>query len=307
MKKNTALINRRKILQYLGTTLITSPLLSLSGCKGNSSETDQTMPPDMGTPPDGTPPDGMIPGGSVTESSPPATNNTSWLSGGTSAMEAEFPPSTDPFSSGLGNMCTITDEFTIGPCYFDVTDDRDDISEGQDGVPMTLVMKLVDAACEPIEGAVIEVWWCNSEGIYSADNSQATGTVSNFNTSFCSGDDAESLNSRWFRGIKTTDSSGNVYFKACFPGWYTSRATHIHFRIVLNGNQQLISQFGFDDDLSSDIHANHSEYTGMANPTTNATDTVFPSSGYESYLFEVEKQWDSSMMAYKAIQLSSYT
>lgn len=123
---------------------------------------------------------------------------------------------------------------------------------------------------------------------------------------FCSGNDAEARSARWFRGIKTTDSDGNVYFKACFPGWYQGRTTHIHFRVVLNGEEQVISQFAFDDEMANDIYQNHSDYTGQAKDTSNSSDNVFRSSNVSEYLYEVEQQWDGSMLAYKAIQIDRY-
>ena len=215
---------RRALIRSMGLGLAAMPLIGLSGCGGESGTgTDDTASGDD----------------SESGTSGSTVNSTQWLSGGTAAMEAAFPPTTDPFVSGLGNLCQITEAFTIGPCFFDVSDDRDDISEGQNGVPMTLALKLVDNNCQPIENAQIEVWWCNAEGLYSGDNSDSTGSASRFSTSFCTDNDSEALAARWFRGIKTTDSDGNVYFKACFPGWYPSRTTHIHFRIVLAGTQQL--------------------------------------------------------------------
>lgn len=232
------------------------------------------------------------------------TNESDWLSGGTSAMQATFPPASDPFASGLGNLCTLTSAYTIGPCYFDVSDTRDDISEGELGVPMTLALKLVDASCQPIQGGIIEVWWVNADGVYSGDNSDSTTNISNFNASYCTGNAADALAARWFRGIKTTDSSGNVYFKACFPGWYRGRTTHIHVRVVYNNTQYIISQFCFDDDLCNEIYVNHSDYTGTAKDTSNDSDGIF-SSNYESYMFAIERQWDGSMLAYKAIQINA--
>ena len=239
---------------------------------------------------------------SNSETSP--SNSSAWLSGGTAAMLAAFPPAVSPFASGLGNMCSLTGAHTLGPCFFDVEDERDDISEGQPGVPMTLAMKLVNANCNPVEGAVIEVWWCDAEGVYSGDNSEASGNVSNFNAAFCTSSDTQALNSRWFRGIKTTNSEGEVYFKACFPGWYPSRTTHIHFRIVLNGNEQLVSQFAFDDELANDIYLNHEDYTGSEKDTSNASDGVFSAETISEYLYEVEQQSDGSMLAYKAVQIN---
>lgn len=296
-------LSRREFSQKLSGAMA-SLVLFLGGCGGGSGGGSSVTTSDTDVSESPSSDDGSVSDGD--DSADDAVNSTNWLSGGTNAMEAPFPPESDPFDSGLGNLCSITDQFTIGPCYFDVDDDREDISEGQPGLPMTLAMKIVDANCEAIENAVVEVWWCNSQGIYSADDSDAVGNVSNFNAGFCSGDDAQARNARWFRGIRSTDASGNVYFKACFPGWYTGRATHIHFRIVLNGSQQLISQFGFDDEFSNDIFVNHPDYTGRENTTTNYSDNVFNANTVDQYLFELERQYDGSLLAYKAVQLSIY-
>ena len=240
-----------------------------------------------------------------TDTADASQNLTDWLAGGADAMEVAFPPSTDPLDLSTGNtICTLTgtNAYTIGPCYFDVSDYREDISEGQAGVPMTLALKLVDADCNPVADADIEVWWCNWEGLYSGDNSESAGIVSSFNSGFCTGNDAQALQARWFRGVQRTDSTGNVYFKACFPGWYRGRTTHIHFRVVTGGAQRLISQFCFDDDLCNDIYENHSEYTGIAKDTLNSNDNVF-GGDWSDYQFIVERQSDGSMLAYKAIQI----
>ena len=165
-----------------------------------------------------------------------------------------------------------------------------------------MVLKLVDVNCDPISGADIEVWFCNREGIYSGDTSE-TSDASSFNSGFCTGSDNEALNSRWFRGVQTTDENGLVNFKACFPGWYPGRTTHIHFRVIDGGRESLVSQFCFDDDIANDIYVNHDDYTGQEKDTTNAGDNVFDSD-FDAYVMEVERQSDNSMVAYKAIQLS---
>ncbi|MCP3861793.1 MAG: hypothetical protein GY923_04850 [Aestuariibacter sp.] len=59
----------------------------------------------------------------------------------------------------------LTEALTEGPCYFD-SEYRDDISEGQTGLPMMLCLQLVDANCNPLSGYEIEVWHCDVEGIY---------------------------------------------------------------------------------------------------------------------------------------------
>lgn len=289
-----ASLSRRRLLAGTGTVAGIFTLASLAGCGSGSSSDNAAVSQAATSDTVASDSDGSV-----------TVNATDWLSGGTAAMEAPFPPESDPLDIASGNVvCTIsgTNRYTIGPCYFDVDDYRDDISEGQPGVPMTLAMKLVDADCDPITDADIEVWWCNWEGIYSGDDSDSTGLVSNFNSGFCTDNDTEAATARWFRGVQRTDSAGNVYFKACFPGWYPSRTTHIHFRVVVDGVERLISQFCFDDDLCNDIYLNHSEYTGIAKDTDNDRDTVFGSE-HPDYTFIVDRQFDGSMLAYKAIQL----
>ncbi|TXS89538.1 intradiol ring-cleavage dioxygenase [Parahaliea maris] len=294
MKTPPPHLNRRKLLLGMSASLSLAPFLSLPGCGGGSSgsnsgstSTDET---DTGT----------ILEDQDSDSSDTSTGDSDWSAGGTAAMEADFPPA-DPFASGLGNPCTLTSDYTLGPCYFDVDDYQQDISEGEPGVPMALVLKLVDQYCEPIAGADIEVWFVNWEGLYSGNTDGSSNTRS-FNSGYCTAGDQAALGSRWFRGVQTTDSNGLVYFKCCFPGWYASRTTHIHFKVVRNSSEALVSQFCFDDSLANEIYLNHAEYTGYAKDTDNEWDGVF-GDDYSDYQFEVERQWDSSMLAYKAIQI----
>lgn len=296
MSEKPTLINRRSLIKTLGGAVALSPLFGLTGCGGNSSGGTESSSSTTTT--------GSNSSGTSTSTST-TTNNTNWLAGGTSSMQAAFPPVSDPLDLSLGNViCTLsgTNSYTIGPCYFPVEDYREDISEGEPGIPMALVIKLVDADCNPVVDADIEVWWCNWEGIYSADDADVVNSRSNFNSSFCSGNDSDALQAKWFRGVQKTDSVGNVYFKACFPGWYAGRTTHIHFRVVADNTERLVSQFCFEDDLCNNIYQNHSDYTGQPKDTSNAGDNVF-GSDYQDYQFIVEQQSDGSMLAYKAIQI----
>ncbi|GAB1260829.1 dioxygenase family protein [Aurantivibrio plasticivorans] len=283
-------LKRRALIKKLGLAAAASSTLALTGCGSGGSSGSSASSGNSAS--------------STGGSSNNSTNTTQWLSGGTDAMEVTFPPTSDPLDLSLGNViCTNTGtrSYTLGPCYFPADDYRSDISEGEPGVPMTLAMKLIDADCNPIVGADIEVWWCNWEGIYSG-NDTGTNNPYSFSTGFCTSNDADALQAKWFRGVQTTDSEGNVYFLGCFPGWYPSRTTHIHFRVVINNVERLVSQFCFDDDLCDDIYLSHSDYTGTTKDTRNSTDNVF-SSDFGEYQFIVERQSDGSMLAYKAIQL----
>lgn len=288
MKRNKSCsvnTNRRKLIKNIGTAVAASPLFYMM-------ETRVQFGGGPGNPPGGV-------SGSDPDTDPSGTSE--WASGGTAALLVNFPPS-DPFASGLGNMCTVTSSYTQGPCYFSPDEYRQDISEGELGVPMALVLKLVNSNSQPIAGADIDIWYCNSDGLYSGNTANSSDAGS-FNTGFCTNNDSAALASRWFRGVQTTNNQGLVYFKTCFPGWYRGRTSHIHFKIIQNGNQSLGSQFCFDDDLSNDIYLNNQDYTGVAKDTSNANDNVF-GSNYVEYEMVVEKASDNSMLAYKAIQLS---
>ncbi len=300
-------LSRRRFIRLTGGALIATPVLGLIGCgsggtsltqdesESSSSTVDETT--DSST---STSETSETTETSSTETT--STNSTDWAEGGTDAITINYPPAS-PFTESLGSICSATASYTLGPCYFAPDDYRDDISEGQQGVPMIICLKVVDENCDPVEGADVDLWHCNWEGIYSGDSADSSDS-SSFSTAFCTDNDSEALASKWFRGVQTTDEEGLVYFKSCFPGWYSSRTTHIHFKIIHNNVEYLVSQFCFDDDLSNDIYLNHSEYTGESKDTANSSDTVF-GSDYEEYQFAVSKNEDNSMLAYKTIQISS--
>ena len=300
MSRPESLLKRRQMLQKLSTALALAPLLPMVGCGGGGSGngSSDSIAGTAASDDTAESTDSGAETGSATEAV--TDNGTDWLNGGTAAMEADFPPA-DPFVSGLGNSCTLTEEYTLGPCYFHADEYEQDISSGEPGVPMALVLKLVDQSCEPIAGADIEIWFVNWEGIYSGDTSGSSDTRS-FNSSYCTGNDPSALASRWFRGVQTTDDNGLASFKCCFPGWYRGRTTHIHVKVVRNNNAALVTQFCFDDSTSNDIYLNHPDYTGSAKDTSNSRDGVF-GSDFADYQFEIERQWDASMLAYKAIQI----
>jgi len=248
--------------------------------------------------------------------------NTGWSAGGTRSMFAPFPPRRDPFRSGLGQTCRMQNETIVGPCFFDDSITEYDISDGEPGIPMAFVLKIVDDRCEPVCGAKVEVWWCNHEGDYSADYHGASngssliddyrpvpkGELPKFYPEECVVNESNrdrAAESKWFRGIQTSDGRGNVYYKACFPGWYASRATHIHIRVVLNGQQSLVTQLGFDEDMSKEISLNHIDYTGVEPDTPNDVDIVFAGLEDDEYQAAIRRQFDGSMLVYKALQLPS--
>lgn len=65
------------------------------------------------------------------------------------------------------SLCTLTPELEEGPYYLNETLFRSNITEDQAGVALTLRVKVVNSACEPLIDAFVDIWTCNSTCFYS--------------------------------------------------------------------------------------------------------------------------------------------
>ena len=119
---------------------------------------------------------------------------------------------------------------TEGPFFNDDKLDRANLLGDTDrpavveGVPLALaicVYRLADAKFEPLPGATVDVWHCDALGVYSGEdhpmNHERTGGQT------------------WLRGYQTSDADGLANFETIVPGWYPSRAPHIHFKVRAPG------------------------------------------------------------------------
>ena len=212
----------------------------------------------------------------------------------------------DPFSS-VEETCTLTCTLTQGPCWAPTAPLRQDISEGEVGLPLRLMLRLVEAdGCTPVSGAEIEIWHCDVRGIYSAADVENLG--------FCTGNDVHAAQSYYFRGRGISDAQGKVSFDGCFPGWYASRAVHIHLvarRPEHAGensttNAVITTQLFFPEDLTQDVFANVAGYAERGQPDTNfANDTVIGSlSDKTPYVVDYARMSDGAMLAWKTIAIS---
>jgi protocatechuate 3,4-dioxygenase beta subunit len=64
---------------------------------------------------------------------------------------------------------------------------------------------------------------------------------------------------KWLRGYQVTDANGVAQFTTIYPGWYSGRAVHIHFKIrtsLEDNGYEFTSQFFFGDSLSDQVFAN---------------------------------------------------
>jgi protocatechuate 3,4-dioxygenase beta subunit len=156
--------------------------------------------------------------------------------------------------------CVLMPELTEGPYYLDLDLVRSDLTEDRPGLPLDLRVAVVDAdACEPIEGAAVDVWHCDAEGAYS-------GVQGAEGETFC-------------RGVQMTDASGVAEFRTVFPGWYTGRAVHIHVKVQVDGDQTHTGQLFFDPEVTSAVYLTE-PYADRGEPDVpNSSDGIYAESG----------------------------
>jgi len=136
----------------------------------------------------------------------------------------------------------------------------------KDGIPLVITMNVSSisgSACTALSGATVDVWHCDAAGVYS-DASDPS-----FNTK----------GKKFLRGYQTTDANGQVKFTTIYPGWYSGRAVHIHFKIRTTSGHDFTSQWFFDDKLSDTVFA-QAPYAGRgARNTRNSQDGIYSGGG----------------------------
>ena len=170
---------------------------------------------------------------------------------------------------GEDSACTLTAEQTEGPYYFDANSIRTDITEDRDGVPLRLAVRVRESgSCEPLQNAVVDIWHCDSGGVYSGFESDSAGA----------GGESEEGSQRFLRGAQVTDADGIVQFKTIFPGWYQGRTVHIHAKVHVDNSTVLTTQLYFDDEVTDIVLALEPYSSRGERETTNAGDFGFDES-----------------------------
>lgn len=177
---------------------------------------------------------------------------------------------------GQEDTCVVRPELTEGPYYVEEDLERSDIrvdtSDGttRPGAVLNLafeVTEVIDGACVPLEGAIVEIWHCDASGQYS-DVSDG-------------GFDTRGQN--FLRGYQLTDENGLAGFTTIYPGWYSGRAVHIHFKVRSSSSAseafEFTSQLFFDDVLTDDVHSEFPYALKGYRDTLNASDGIYRSGG----------------------------
>lgn len=182
------------------------------------------------------------------------------------------------------SSCLLQPEVTQGPYYVDGESIRSDVTEDQRGVPLFLDIQFVDTStCEPVPAVLVDLWHCNSTGVYSGVSASGNGNSN----------DTTNLNATFLRGIQQTDINGVVQFESVFPGHYTGRATHIHVMTHAMGNTTIrtngtildsaangtthashVGQLFFDQDLISKVEATEPYTSNTQDITPNSEDSI---------------------------------
>ena len=227
------------------TLLFGAGVIGLAACAGDSAgpaDVEDAQPP--------------VQSGATTPPEPdvPATDTagTTVESPTSTQAAAETAPTTEPVSDGAAaltaadfeslSVCALLPATTAGPFPNIEQLNRRDVTEGYPGHPLRLGLRVVDAACQPLAGANVEIWHTDATGDYSSYQDNGDGKD-------------EGAGSTFMRGYQTSGVDGIVEFMTIYPGWYQGRAVHIHVGVDIGGERVLTSQLYFDEAYTEQVLA----------------------------------------------------
>jgi protocatechuate 3,4-dioxygenase beta subunit len=183
--------------------------------------------------------------------------------------------------------CIVRPSQTAGPYFVDTELDRSDIrSDPTDGsvregakLELAFQVSRLDAQrCEPLAGALVDVWQCDAAGVYSG--------VQDINDRF------DTTGKSFLRGHQVTGRDGIARFTTIYPGWYRGRTVHIHFMIRTNPGddmgEEFASQLYFDDEVTDRVFETQPYASQAGQRTRNPDDFIFRSGGSQ-LLLDVEE------------------
>jgi protocatechuate 3,4-dioxygenase beta subunit len=179
---------------------------------------------------------------------------------------------------------------TEGPYFVDEKLDRSDIrSDPTDGtvkrgalLALTLnVYGLSRTGCAPLNGATVDVWHCDADGVYSD-----AVDPEYFNTK----------GKKFLRGFQKTNEDGVAKFVTIYPGWYPQRTPHIHYKIRSPASagraHEFTSQLYFDEGLSDRIYATPPYDSRGKRTVSNLSDQIYNQTGGRQSMLSVVPDQD---------------
>jgi len=182
--------------------------------------------------------------------------------------------------------CVAQPEQTEGPYFVDETLERSDIRSDPAsgrisvGAPLTLQFVLSrvtpTGACAVLPGAQVDIWHCDALGVYSDVEDRFSNTRGR----------------KFLRGYQISDERGVVRFTTIYPGWYSGRTVHIHFKVRVKSGTTLTDEFTsqlyFPDELTDRVHATEPYADKKGQRLLNSRDMIFREGATELVLPVVE-------------------
>jgi protocatechuate 3,4-dioxygenase beta subunit len=174
-------------------------------------------------------------------------------------------------ATGAVPACVVRPEITEGPYYVDedlnLSDVRSDPTTGEvkAGALLTLaflVSQVGNGSCTPLEGAKVEIWHCDADGVYSGVSDPGFDTTGQ----------------KFLRGYQVTDVNGQAMFVTIYPGWYSSRTVHIHFKVhddTTDQSRVFTSQLFFDDSLTDQVFSQEPYARQGQRDTLHSNDNIY--------------------------------
>eukprot|EP00891_Asterochloris_glomerata_P004892 jgi/Astpho2/4892/Aster-x1264 len=179
------------------------------------------------------------------------------------------------------------------PYYLEENLLRSNITEREPGVPLELRIAVLDKDCRPLNGTFVDIWSCNSTGVYSG-YTMPSGHHPKGGKGGPRGTDMarprpphpphprpphpphpphpkKSNNLTFLRGTVISDSKGLAVFQTIVPGWYPGRAVHIHVKIHVPYNTSTNTTEEYQDS-----HVVHTGQFFMPEPVLSAVEVMEP-------------------------------
>jgi protocatechuate 3,4-dioxygenase beta subunit len=179
--------------------------------------------------------------------------------------------------SGPRYPCVVRPASTQGPYYVDEKLNRSDIrSDPTDGtvkqgalLALTVnVSSIAQGKCAPLAGAIVDIWHCDAEGVYSDAEDPRY-----FNTK----------GKKFLRGYQVSDKDGMAKFVTIYPGWYPQRTPHIHYKIrspaSARSAYEFTGQIYFEEGMNDRVYARAPYNSRGKRTVSNITDRIYNGDG----------------------------
>ncbi|KAF8078995.1 dioxygenase [Lyophyllum atratum] len=158
---------------------------------------------------------------------------------------------------------------------------RQDVTEGQSGIALTLDIGVLDVTtCTPLPNVMVEIWSANAQG--------------NYGTSF-------------LRGAFPSGSNGIAEFQTIFPGFTSEGANHINLRVHTSSSMSSgvahVGQIFFTDKWTTIIGMQSPYNTNTHARVTDLDDTVYAAANKAGFypvvdIESIHDDWPEGVLGY---------